>query len=124
MWSVSYSDHSGNVYRFWHAAGEELARFAYKPVKPETSSSGAYSGGEACEGTLAPAQIETLFDWVRAFEADTEHHAESRMMRTGLFRVCEKGCEERRFIIRPGHTLKAFDAFLEPLRTPKRARAE
>ena len=115
MWSISYSDHSGNVYRFWHAADEERARFTYNPVKPETSSSGTYSGGQAREDTLTPAQIDSLFEWVRYFEADTKHRAKSRMMGTGWFRVSEKGCEERRFVIRPGRTLEAFDAFLATL---------
>ena len=115
---MSYSDHSGNRYRFWQAAGDDVARFAYVPVTPERSSSGTYSGGDPREGTLDPAQAEALFAWIRDLEADSESHSTSRAMGTGWFRVREGDCAERRFILRAGERRQAFDAFVEPFRKP------
>lgn len=115
-WSVGYSDHSGNSYRFWKNDGAQEARFAYDPVTPERSSSGTYSGGDPQRGTLELAQVDALFQRIRDLEADTGNHARSRMMGTGSFRVSEGGGGERRFIIRSGPGRQAFDTFLEPFR--------
>ncbi len=116
IWAVNYRDHSGNGYRFWQDGDGEEARFAYDPVTPERSSSGTYSGGLPHRGILDPAQVEALLRWIRELETDTGHHARSRMMGTGSFRVSEGGGAERRFIVRRGRQLKAFDAFVESFR--------
>ncbi len=113
-WTVIYRDHSGNGCRFWRD-GEE-ARFAYDPVTPETSSSGAYSGGRPANGLLEPAQVASLFEWVRALEADTENHAATRRKGTGSFVVNEGDGAARRFIVRGGRRLEAFDGFVEAFR--------
>lgn len=115
-WTVIYSDHSGNVYRFWKDGGDVDARFAYDPVTPERSSSGTYSGGDPYEGIMDPAQVEALLQRIRDLEDDTGSHATSRMKGTSSFRIREGGAAERRFIIRAGRACAAFDALVEPYR--------
>ena len=117
-WFVSYADHSGNSYRFSSRGSSESARFAYDPVTPEQSSSGTYSGGDPQQGTLTADQIDALWHWIRELEADVRQHAESRMMGTGSFVIREAGRADRRFIIRRGSKLSAFDAFVRPYRRP------
>lgn len=117
-WTVTYSDHSGNAYRFWKGGADEDARFSYDPVSPESSSSGWYSGGEPREGTMSPAEVEALFQRIRDLEADIGRHAGSRMKGTGSFRVREGSGAERRFIVRAGSAREAFDALIERFRKP------
>ena len=115
-WTVDYADHSGNRYRFWQAGGEDKARFSYDPITPEQSSSGTYSGGEPREGTLDPAQVESLFEQVRMLEERVESHATMRMKGTGSLRIREGSGAPRRFLIRNGQSRQDFDRFLEPFR--------
>ncbi len=113
-WAVSYSDPSGNRYRFWKDG--EGARFAYDPVTPEQSSSGTYSGGQKKQGALAVAEVDALFHWLRDFEADTAGYASSRMKGTGAFRIREGDQPARLFVIRRGPRLTAFNTFIESYR--------
>ncbi len=115
-WSVQYSDHSGNLYRFWDSPDEASACFVYDPVRPETSSSGIYDGGEPQEGPVVSSQVEALFVWIRDLETGSSLRASSRKMGTGSFRVREGSGNERRFIIRASPHLKMFDNFLKPFR--------
>lgn len=106
--SITYSDGSANGYVF--TADGDGATFAYSPVRPEHSSTGMYSGGEPRSGRLDAALAKTLFDQIRALEANTTLHVEDRAKGTGQFRV-----DERSFIIARGPELLAFDAFVRGL---------
>ena len=116
-WSVIYSDHSGNVYRFWKTKTDPVAQFSYDPVQPETSSSGTYSGGSPRQGNLEAEAITELFLRVRELEAATASHGQERRMGSGLFRIQEGGEAPRRFIIAAGARRKDFDEFVEPYRS-------
>ncbi len=116
-WSVVYSDHSGNSYRFWLAGEAETRRFSYSPVTPEQSSSGTYSGGEPQKGTLSEAEADALIAAVLALEKACDGHTGARRKGTGTFRVVEEGTGERRFIFGGGSRLRQFDLLLKPFRT-------
>ncbi|MEM7581969.1 MAG: hypothetical protein AAF560_01195 [Acidobacteriota bacterium] len=109
-WTVSYWDSSGNGYRFT-ANPDGTARFVYRPVTPEQSSSGTYSGGDPCEATLEPRDVAALFERVNELAASSALHIEKRQMGTGQFRIHE-GDMVRRFILRNGSALRAFNAFV------------
>jgi hypothetical protein len=115
-WSVTYSDHSGNVYRFWKTGTEEGARFSYEPIQPETSSSGIYSGGSPRQGMLDTNAIATLFAWIRELGAATSSHCQERRKGTGSFRIREGDEIPRRFLIAAGARRQAFDEFIAPYR--------
>ena len=113
-WRLVYHDGSGNGYRFEQEANGD-ARFAYTPVRPQTSSSGVYSGGEPKEGRLGDGEVEALWTWVLKLEEDTSVHAESRMMGSGTFSLTTPD-GNRTFIIKNGSQLRAFNTFLAPFR--------
>jgi len=111
-WKLAYNDGSANGYRF-DAAGDG-ATYRYKPVRPEESSTGMYSGGDPREGALDATTVATLWQHVRALEQATQHHVEARAKGTGQFWIDdERG--ERGFIYAMSDELSAFDAFLRAL---------
>ncbi len=55
---VHYRDLPGNVYKFWKVEG--VVRYEYRPMSPEMSSSGLYSGGSPSKGALNADQVKTL----------------------------------------------------------------
>lgn len=115
-WTVIYSDHSGNAYRFSQRGEAHPAVLDYDPVTPEESSSGTYSGGDPYKGTLTPEEVERLWVEVRDLEASTAGHSSKRRMGTGSFRVTEAGGALRRFIVSNGPSRRRFDAFARSLR--------
>lgn len=115
-WSVVYHDGNGNGFRFWKSRGEARARYEYSPVRPETSSSGVYSGGTAKSGVLADASAEVLWRWVRRLEADGAQRADSRMMGTGAFRMEHADGRTRKLLIRDGPLLREFNEFAAAFR--------
>lgn len=76
-WTLHVADGSGNVYYCEHAANG-AARFEYRPVRPENSSTGTYSGGDPKSGPLAPEQVEALWRQVEAAVARTADHVANR----------------------------------------------
>ena len=115
-WSVTYSDHSGNVYRFWKDGAESDARFAYEPVQPETSSSGIYSGGTPRQGTLDSSAVTELLARVRKLEAATESHCPKRLKGSGSFRIRVGDEAPLRFLLAAGARRQAFDEFVKAYR--------
>lgn len=110
--SISYSDGSANRYVF-NADGDG-AHFEYKPVRPEQSSTGTYSGGAPRSGRLAAAQLARLREMVTNLEADLSLRVTDRGKGTGWFSVVDAQ-GTRDFIIARGPALLAFDDFVRAL---------
>lgn len=121
-WTVTYSDGSGNGFRFWQDKAAQPARFKYSPVTPLTSSSGTYSGGKPGEGALEVAFTDQLWKLVERLEADTSRHAKSRIKGTGALAVIT-AAGEREFLVQRTPQLEQLDQLVEPLRSlPIRSR--
>lgn len=86
--NLKYYDGSGNRY-----AIDEAKKITFKPITPNESSSGMYSGGSPWSRTLDDAeyaQLVTLFDSAFA-DPDGESNSRGRQMGSGL---CEKSTNE------------------------------
>lgn len=101
-WELEYSDGCGNRTTVW-TEEDGIVRWRYSPMMPETSSSGAYSGGEADAGFTCVGPASRLCDAVGKLEAWelTEDQSSGRAMGTGLcnFRRGPAGSEPRRFLL-------------------------
>lgn len=78
---ITYSDGSGNQYAI------EQNSIEYTPVKPESSSSGIYDGGEHVKKAINQNQYEKLllvFDKALGNEAS---HAKNRVKGSGLITI-------------------------------------
>ena len=117
-WLVTYSDGSANGYRFWKDSEGEDARFEYSPVQPKESSTGMYSGGQPANGVLNPEQIEGIWQRVLRLESDTKLRETERMKGTGAFALNAPG-GDRKFIIKNGPALAAWNEFLSSFRRGK-----
>jgi hypothetical protein len=111
-WSITYRDGSANAYHF--RGDGNAGSFEYVPVKPEHSSTGMYSGGDPRSDALGAKPVATLWQHVRALEADRRLHVGDRMKGTGAFDVQDEA-GTRTFIIKRGPQLAAFDDFLASL---------
>lgn len=87
-WALTWADGSGNISRIWQDQEGGEARLAYEPVRPETSSSGVYSGGEARRETLPPERVAELWTLARAVARDAPR-AETRAKGTGVLTLSE-----------------------------------
>jgi len=111
-WSIAYSDGSANAYQL--ASDGEAATFEYRPVTPERSSTGMYSGGEPRTGRLDAVQVAELWRQVRDLEANAQLRATDRMKGTGAFWLTD-AAGTRDFIILRGPALLAFDELVQGL---------
>ena len=118
VWRIRYDDHSGNRYRFGSGDDGAAAYVSYQPMTPERSSSGIFTGGEPHDGALSAAQASELLTAVLALESASDCHAETRMKGTGSFAISEGAGKERRFLVRRGARLRAFDERAASLRAP------
>ena len=117
-WLVTYSDGSANGYRFWRDSEGKDAHFEYSPVQPKESSTGMYSGGQPANGVLKPEQVEGLWQRIVRLESDTKLHAAERMKGTGAFAL-KAPSGSRKFIIKDGPALVAWNQFLSSFRRGK-----
>ena len=113
-WTLRFSDGSGNAFRLERDPQRGPPRLSYDPVRPLTSSSGTYDGGEAhSDLALTESVAEQLWQRAQALIADTRQHQTARSMGTGLLRwVC--GDDEGRVILTPTAG-RAFEARLRAL---------
>jgi len=109
-WSIGYSDGSANAYQV--TAEGTVVTFEYRPVTPERSSTGMYSGGPPREGQLEGAQAAELWRMVRELESAAELHTVDRMKGTGAFHLTD-AAGTRDFIILRGPALLAFDELVQ-----------
>jgi hypothetical protein len=111
-WSIRYSDGAANSYSI--DGDGDGARLVYRPIRPEESSTGTYSGGDPRSGRLDAAQVATLWQRVAALEGNRAIHQEDRNKGTGMFNV-KDATGERGFIIQMGADIRAFDDYLREL---------
>ena len=117
-WLVTYYDGSANGYRFWKDSESEDAHFEYSPVQPKESSTGMYSGGQPANGVLNPRQIEEVWQRILRLESDTKLRETERMKGTGAFALQAPGAN-RKFILKDGPALVAWNQFLSAFRRGK-----
>jgi hypothetical protein len=111
-WSIRYDDGSANAYNI--DSDGDGATLVYRPVRPEESSTGMYSGGAPRSGRIDAAAVATLWQRIAALEGNTGLHQKDRNKGTGMFGLKAPG-GERRFIIQMGDEIRAFDEFLRTL---------
>lgn len=95
-WKLVVADGSANVYACEHTAATP-ARCSYRPVKPEESSTGRYSGGDPWEVALTREQIESIWREVAAAEQNKPGHTEDRAKTTVA--VAADGATKATFIL-------------------------
>lgn len=113
-WALVYGDQSGNGLSVWKRAGDSKALYDYSPVRPEESSSGQYSGGEAKSGSLSDKDAAELWRRALRLEADKSNRAQDRAMGTGAFTLRDAN-GSREFIVQQGAAVKEFDGFADKL---------
>lgn len=111
-WSFSYTDGSGNQFRFWKQ--NDKTHFQYDPVQPRFSSSGIYSGGTEKKGVLSTEQAIILEQRIGFWRANKSEHVETRMMGVGLLSIKED--EITTSFLLPEGKLKQLSEMLRPLR--------
>lgn len=117
-WVVTYYDGSANGYRFWKNSEGEDAHFEYSPVQPRESATGMYGGGQSANGVLHPKQTEAVWQRILRFESDTKLQEAERKKGTGAFGVKAPN-GDRKFIIKDGPALVAWNQFLSAFRRGK-----
>ena len=95
---LSYADGSGNVYL---VAKNPEPYIQYQPVKPATSSSGTYDGGEPVTRAISQSRYAELLAAVQNAYAHTASHIPERVMMSGAVTLSSKG-KEINFILKPG----------------------
>jgi hypothetical protein len=109
-WALRWVDGNGNVARAWQDSPDAVARLSWHPVRPETSSSGQYSGGEPRLDPLDSAGVAELWALARTVQWAAPR-VETRMMGTGLLTLSGPAGEEQA-LVAPGPATAALDAWL------------
>ena len=95
----SYFDGSGNGYTIHNKD------FKYKPVTPERSSSGTYSGGKPVSRLLTEEELANALKLFQNAISAKDEHQDDRAMLTGLV-VVSTGADTTRIVLRPGSPKK------------------
>jgi hypothetical protein len=112
-WRLDYSNGSGDSYSFEFKHGPLI--LVYNPVRPESSSSGLYSGGARFSGPCRAPQLQKLKDYFLGFESDLSQRCDKRMMGTGVFSMHSSDLNVE-FIVKRHTKLGEFNAFLDSIR--------
>lgn len=83
--SYSYSDGNGNYYLI------EKTNISFKPVTPDMSSSGTYSGGEPITVKISEEQYKKLMELVNAAIDAKSMHISERVKMSGMISISQKG---------------------------------
>ncbi len=108
-WALSWADGNGNLARAWQDEAAGPVKLSWLPVRPETSSSGLYSGGEPRLETLEAAQVGELWTLARAVQGAPR--VEQRAMGTGRLTVTLPAGEEQ-VLVAAGAASAALDTWL------------
>lgn len=110
---LTYADGSANRYEI---SARELR---YIPVKPETSSTGIYSGGEPTVVTLNEEQYMRLKNLFEAAIKQTDQQISDRIKTSGLVVVVNNN-DKQEAILKPNAPAKlAIEAELKKITEPK-----
>jgi hypothetical protein len=85
-WQLDVIDGSGNAYACRRDDAGAMT-FEYRPMTPERSSSGTYSGGDPRRGPLTDAQAAALWREVKAAVDDAAGHEQARAKGTVAIRA-------------------------------------
>ena len=88
-----YADGSANLYLLTET------QLQYVPVKPEESSTGMYSGGDAKKVTLSQSQFNKVKKLLDDALDNTSIHIKDRMKTSGM--ITRIGSQEAQCIIKP-----------------------
>jgi hypothetical protein len=89
-----YSDGNSNLYVL------TASELKYIPVKPENSSSGMYSGGDAKSKNITSSQYDELHTLFEEVFTKTVIHIENRVMMSGQITSVE-GSTKKKCILKP-----------------------
>lgn len=93
----SYSDGSGNTYV---VAADGKKTIEYKPVTPEMSSSGIYSGGDYIKKEISQSQYESIISSLQKAIKNKKIHIKDRVKTSGMITI-EKNKLKKTYIIKP-----------------------
>lgn len=113
IWQVSFSDGSNNATAV--SGRGEVATFTYRPMTPQRSSSGVYSGGEPRSGAVSRDEVARLWALVGRAEADRACRVAQRTMGSGLLRVTRDGAEEQRILLGRCELRQQLEALVKDL---------
>lgn len=93
----TYSDGSNNSY-IVDSTGEKFLE--YKPVKPHSSSSGTYDGGEYSKVKITESQYKKITSTFNNAIANKQTQIENRVMGSGLI-IIQKNENKTTYILKP-----------------------
>lgn len=93
----SYGDGSGNTYV---VAADGKKTVEYKPVTPEMSSSGIYSGGDYVKKEISQSQYQDIVSSLQKAVKNKKIHIKERVKTSGLITV-QKNKTKKVYIIKP-----------------------
>ncbi|MEM7102560.1 MAG: hypothetical protein AAF502_05445 [Bacteroidota bacterium] len=80
---------------------------SYKPMTPELSSSGTYSGGEPKDKKISPELYEQISKAFQSAKAAKWEHIEKRQMGSGMVKAFTEGELEYKFLLAMRSNLKS-----------------
>lgn len=96
----SYADGSGNVYII---QSDGVATLEYKPVQPEFSSSGIYSGGEYVKKKISKSQYKKILSVIHKAVENKKIHIKERIKTSGMITI-QDNQNAKTYIIKPHST--------------------
>jgi len=106
---INFSDGSGNQYII------EQNSIEYNPVKPESSSSGVYDGGEHVKKAISRNQFEKLLLIFNQALGNQASHAKNRVKGSGLIAI-QQGDSVKSCIKSPNsEVMREIERFLNDL---------
>lgn len=98
---LGYADGSGNVYNIFR--DKKGWTLEYKPVQPEFSSSGVYSGGEYVKKKISKSQYKKIISSIHKAVKNKKVHIKDRIMTSGMITI-QEGKSTKTYIIKPHST--------------------
>ena len=94
----TYSDGSGNSYII-NSTGEKILE--YNPVKPHSSSSGTYDGGNYRKIKINESQFSKITSSFNKAIVNKKNQIENRVMGSGLI-IIQENKNKKTYILKPG----------------------
>ena len=94
----TYSDGSGNTYII-NSTGEKSLE--YNPVKPHSSSSGTYDGGDYRKIKISESQYKKIVSNFNKAASNKKNQIENRVMGSGLI-IIQENENKTKYILKPG----------------------
>ena len=108
----TYSDGSGNSYVI---RSENTKTIEYLPVKPQSSSSSLYDGGNHLLKVLNEIQYDQIISVLNEAINNTECHIENRIKTSGMIIKSENKVKEEVIIKQDSNELSKIELILQTL---------